>query len=293
VNLSRRLLKQAAMRGVPPVRRLVEERDALRREVERLSADGRARAAAASAVGRASAGAAGSAAHRTDLDYVFVMTYGRSGSTLLQGILNSTPGVLIRGENRGIIYKLHEYHKQALTDAAWMGQSARRKVNPFFGIHDYPEQLALQRMRELVVDTLLRPRPATEVVGFKEIRWYQEDVEDYVDFLRGVFPEARFVVNTRRLEDVARSSWWADKPDALEQLTEIEGRILGIASSLGERAFHVRYDEYAESPLVLKGLFDWLGLPWEETRVREAMEFDYARMPDSPPRPVGGSEATS
>jgi hypothetical protein len=100
-------------------------------------------------------------------------------------------------------------------------------------------------------------------------------------------------VNTRRLEHVARSSWWADRPDALEQLTEIERRILAIASSLGGRAFHVRYDEYAENPLDLKGLFDWLGLPWEEKRVREAMEFDYARMPEAPPRPVGGSEATS
>ena len=34
------------------------------------------------------------------MDHVFVMTYGRSGSTLLMGILNSIPGWLLRGENR-------------------------------------------------------------------------------------------------------------------------------------------------------------------------------------------------
>jgi hypothetical protein len=34
-----------------------------------------------------------------DLGYVFVMTYGRSGSTLLMGLLNTIPGYLVRGEN--------------------------------------------------------------------------------------------------------------------------------------------------------------------------------------------------
>jgi hypothetical protein len=37
---------------------------------------------------------------RRDLGYVFIVTYGRSGSTLLQGVLNSIPGYLVRGENR-------------------------------------------------------------------------------------------------------------------------------------------------------------------------------------------------
>ena len=36
-------------------------------------------------------------APRNDLSYVFICTYGRSGSTLLQGVLNSIPGYLIRG----------------------------------------------------------------------------------------------------------------------------------------------------------------------------------------------------
>src|SRR5688572_1085508 len=35
------------------------------------------------------------------LGHLFIVTYGRSGSTLLQGVLNSIPGYLIRGENDG------------------------------------------------------------------------------------------------------------------------------------------------------------------------------------------------
>jgi hypothetical protein len=269
--MPQRSLARRAAASLPPVRRLLAERDELRREVERLRA-----AAPVSTAGDVPRHG------RDDYDYVFVMTYGRSGSTLLQGILNSTPGVMIRGENRGITYRLFEYHQSAVKDAAWIGDVGRRKVNPFFGIRDYPVELALTRFRELILDTLLRPKPATTMVGFKEIRWYQDGLADYVQFLREAFPGARFIVNTRRLEDVAKSSWMANREDPLGDLQVIEKRILDVAAGLGPAAFHVRYDEYVEDPTRLRGLFDWLGLEFDEARVRKAMEFDYARMPDSP-----------
>ena len=250
---------------VPPVRRLIEERDALRADVGRLQRKVRRLESGQRAYG--------------DYDYVFVMAYGRSGSTLLQAILNSTPGVLMRGENRGLAYYLHQFHKSAVKDAAWAGDVARRKVNPFFGIRDYPADLAVTRIRELLLDTVLRPEPGTKVLGFKEIRWYQEDLPEYLDFMRKVFPGARFILNTRQLSDVARSSWWADHDDAFEQLEVIEERMLSAAEALGPSVFHLRYDEYVDDPPKLRGLFEWLGLGFDEARVRKVMERQYAEIP--------------
>jgi hypothetical protein len=246
------------MSAVPPVRRLIEERDALRREVDRLRTTQR---------------------EYGDYEYVFVMAYGRSGSTLLQAILNSSPGVLIRGENRGLSYYLHQFHQSAVRDAEWAGDVARRKVNPFFGIRDYPADVAVERIRELLLDTVLRPNPGTRMLGFKEIRWYQEDLPDYLDFMQEVFPGARFVLNTRRLDDVAKSSWWALKDDAREQLEDIESRMLAAAEALGDAVFHVRYDEYVDQPDRLRPLFDWLGLDFDEERVRRVMARKYAQIP--------------
>lgn len=250
---------------IPPVRRLIEERDALRADVGRLQRKVRRLESGQRANG--------------DYDYVFVMAYGRSGSTLLQAILNSTPGVLMRGENRGLAYYLHQFHKSAVKDAAWAGDVARRKVNPFFGIRDYPADLAITRIRELLLDTVLRPEPGTKVLGFKEIRWYQEDLPEYLDFMRKVFPGARFILNTRQLSDVARSSWWADHDDAFEQLEVIEERMLSAAEALGPSVFHLRYDEYVDDPSKLRGLFEWLGLEFDEARVRKVMERQYAEIP--------------
>lgn len=255
---SRRLVKRLVTTLAPPVRRLIEERDALRREVQRLQESQRI---------------------YREYDYLFIVAYGRSGSTLLQAILNSNADVLVRGENRAAPYHLHQFHQTAVKEAARVGNAARRRVNPFFGMRDYPADLALTRIRELLVDTVLRPEPSTKILGFKEIRWYQEDLPEYLHFIQRVFPGARFVVNTRRLEDVAKSSWWRDDDEAYEKLTAIEERMLAATDALGPAAYRVRYDEYVDDPGILRGLFDWLGLAFDEERVREVMATRYAQIP--------------
>ena len=260
----RRLARRAAS-ALPPVRRVLDERDALRAEVDRLRKQVRRLRA--------------DQRRYDDYEYVFVMAYGRSGSTLLQAILNATPGVLIRGENRALPYYLHQFHQTALAEKSRVGDSARRKVNPFFGIRDYPADVAVERMRELLLDTVLRPEGGTKVTGFKEIRWYQEDLPDYLAFMQQVFPGARFILNTRNLEDTAQSSWWADNPEALPRLREIEERMLSAAEALGSSVFRVRYDDYVDDPSRLRDLFDWLGLEFDEARIRKVMERKYAQIP--------------
>ena len=85
-----------------------------------------------------------------------------------------------------------------------------------------------------MLDTVLRPEPETRVTGYKEIRWYQDDLADFCAWLRLVFPGARFVVNTRNQADVLKSKWWA-KQDNAAYLAGIEERILGVAAGLGGR----------------------------------------------------------
>ena len=124
---------------------------------------------------------------------------------------------------------------------------------------------------ELVLDTVLRPRPETRVTGFKEIRWYRPDLEEYVAWLREVFPGARFVVNTRDHEQVRRSGWWAKHPESAAELPGIEARMLALAESLGDAAYRVHYDDYVADPSVLEGLYRWLGEPWDEAAVRQVL----------------------
>ena len=205
-----------------------------------------------------------------DLGYLFVMTYGRSGSTLLQGVLNTIPGYLIRGENRNALTHLHAFHATMLAERNRLSRSTS-PTDPFYGVEGYPPRRALAGIRKLVVSTVLRPGPDTRVTGFKEIRWYHEQVEEYVDFLRAVFPGARFVVNTRNHDDVLRSKWWTRTPDPAVTLQERERRMLAIAESLGDAAYRVHYDDWVTDPPVLAGMYQWLGETYDEAVVREVL----------------------
>lgn len=207
-----------------------------------------------------------------ELDYLFVVTYGRSGSTLLMGVLNSIPGYLLRGENWDALHHLFRFH-QTLEEGSrrWDRGRLRQRTHPFFGAGDFPAQRSLQGIRELVLDTVMRPREDTRVTGFKEIRWYHDDLEAYVAWLRRVFPGARFVVNTRDHDEVRRSGWWAKRPENAEALPRVEERILALAESLGDAAYRLHYNDYVADPGVLSGLFAWLGEPFDEDAVRAVL----------------------
>lgn len=212
------------------------------------------------------------------LGYLFVVTYGRSGSTLVAGLLNAIPGYLIRGENQDALHHLFRYHRTLETTRAtqldrYSTAALRRRTHPFFGIAGFSGERSLTSIRRLALDTVLRPKPETRVTGFKEIRWYAEDMEEYVAWLGVVFPGARFVVNTRNHADVLRSKWWAkgDPEHNAEHLATTERRILAVAESLGDAAYRLHYDDFVADPSVLRGLFDWLGEPWDEESVRATL----------------------
>jgi len=210
---------------------------------------------------------------RDELGYLFVVTYGRSGSTLLMGLLNSIPGYLIRGENWDALHHLYHFHRTLLEGSRkWDPARLRQRTHPFFGAGDFPARRSLEDIRALVLDTVLRPRDDTQVTGFKEIRWYHDDVEEYAAWLCQVFPGARFVVNTRNHEEVVRSGWWAKRPEHAEALPSIEARILALAEGLGDAAYRVHYNDYVADPSALRGLFEWLDEPYVEGAVRQVLQ---------------------
>lgn len=283
---TRGLVARTLFAALPRLRRLVDERDdLLRANAEQTVERGRLRlrlkrTRAKSARLKiahedlhrqlAALAAANAVTDETDLRYLFVVTYGRSGSTLLQGLLTSLPGHLIRGENSGAVYELFQFHQQASMKARDPGIGAS-PASAWFGIGGYSEELAFSAIRRLVLTTLIRPEADSRVVGFKEIRWQHDDLAEYIDFLRGVFPGARFIINTRDHEDVAASKWWARHPDPGAALAHAEEQMLALAEELGGDFFHVHYNDYVDEPSRLVALFEWLGVPFDESVVKQVM----------------------
>lgn len=211
------------------------------------------------------------------LEYLFLVTYGRSGSTLLMGLLNTLPGYCIRGENQGVLYDLFQYHSKAVEAREKHRQDTPLTTrSPWYGIDAYPDDLAAARLRQLVVDTLLRPEPGTRVTGFKEIRWWMPKPVEFLDFLESVFPAARFLLNTRNLDDVATSGWFREQPDARAKLEQVEQRLRDTVGRRRDRGYHVHYDDYVADPAVLRGMYEWLGEPFDPEQVAQVFSVEHS-----------------
>ena len=261
----------------PRLAKAREDRDAARaklakavgtRDVQRA----RAKSLAAELERVRAEGAVTSGRDRTDLSYLFVVTYGRSGSTLLQGILSSTPGVVIRGENGGVLQQLFLFHDTARGHRERLRRAeGLPPSHPWWGIDGYPDATALRNIRTLLLETVLRPDPDTRVVGFKEIDWPPERLPELLEFVRAVFPGARFVLNTRDLAHVATSKWWARNPNALTELEAMEQSYAEALAPFGDDVYRVHYDDWVANPSTLQGLFEWMGEEFDEARVRAVM----------------------
>lgn len=210
--------------------------------------------------------------------YVFIVTYGMSGATLLQGLLNRADGVSIRGENGNVLGLLADtWHQAATTQEAEQDAGSNPEpatgTDPFMWLNDLGWHLA-----DSFVQTVLAP-PADagadqvpHLLGCREIRW-PDDPGDFarrLDFLYGFFPDARFVFHTRPPAEVARSGWWTQQdPDkVVEFLHHRDALFDGYLKAHPGRGLRLHYPDYTTAPDQLEPLYQKLNLPFDTAQVR-------------------------
>ncbi|WP_020401486.1 glycosyltransferase family A protein [Kordiimonas gwangyangensis] len=207
--------------------------------------------------------------------YVFVVTYGRSGSTLVQTVLQSIDGYFMRGENENVLYGIFSAWRRA--HSIRQRFDTRRKVpenGPWFGADEVDAEAFADRMVDAFIAEIVRPPEDARVVGFKEIRYgdlEEDELVEFLEFMRRFFPRARFVFNTRAWQDVAKSSWWQDMGEGfVENLVSRSDRAFArFAAAYPSECHTMRYEDYADSIEPFKALFDFLGEPIAEGRLRE------------------------
>lgn len=223
----------------PPLRRRLAEHD------ERVRTEARAegRAAGAATVRAETA--------RDRFRYVFVVTYGRSGSTLVQGLLNALPRTLVRGENN--LYLLHFFRSlSAVRDfrRVHVKHGSKESSSAFFGLNDIRRYSFVDAMNQVVVRSTLgqlTPRDF-DVLGFKEVLWHRiepEETEEFFAMMDQAFPGVRYVLNTRDPEAVLGSGFWK-RVESDEARTSVE-RVVEIQEFLREtrpeQVMDVKYEE--------------------------------------------------
>ncbi|PBB82376.1 hypothetical protein CK218_05880 [Mesorhizobium sp. WSM3879] len=208
-----------------------------------------------------------------NFDFVFIVTYGRSGSTLLQGILNAIPGVVIRGENAGTLHGLAQAWHAAKTAQELFSFESYKTTSPWYGatfmdVDTFGKDLAASFIRNV-----LRPPSSVRTTGFKEIRYNLTAEELAIDFefIRRFFKHCSFIINTRDISATIASSQKSKHGISEEELLDADRLLRQVAESLSDDIFHVHYDDYRNDLSRLKPLFDFLGATFDENTLRNIL----------------------
>jgi hypothetical protein len=212
--------------------------------------------------------------------YVFIVTYGRSGSTLLQNLLNAIPGYQIRGENNNALFGLFKsWRSVAISpDIARMRREGTRSdaTHPWFGAEDIDADAYRAALCAAFSRLILRPDPAMRVSGFKEIRTIADPelFAAYLGFLQDGFPNARLVFNTRDPDAVCRSSWWRkhDPQQVKAMIHAAESVFRAHVATHPARSVLLHHDDYVADHAALEPLFALLGASPAPEALRRVMQ---------------------
>ncbi|NVK40229.1 MAG: sulfotransferase [Oceanospirillaceae bacterium] len=209
--------------------------------------------------------------------YVFVVTYGRSGSTLLQTVLQSIDGYFIRGENNNAILPLFRTYKRIRSALEEHGYKEIGEHGPWFGADKFNPDRYARKLLDVFVEEVIQPPEDARVIGFKEIRFNETGPKEFFDllnFMADHFKPAKFIFNMRRWEGVSKSGWWKDyEPDKVRREVEKNDRqFMAYAEEYPERSILLRYEDYSGKPENLRDLFDFLGEPFDLDKLKAISE---------------------
>ena len=141
---------------------------------------------------------------------ILIVTYGKSGSTLLRGILNAIPNVKIRGENYNFCWGLYEAWKAIVQTREEFEKC--KKTNQSGSACYGTGYMDSKRFEELALEIIesqlgLSKYPDDLTWGFEEASYidYLDELPRFLNFMARVLPNLGIIFNTREHASVVRN----------------------------------------------------------------------------------------
>ncbi|MEP3299608.1 MAG: sulfotransferase [Pseudoruegeria sp.] len=204
--------------------------------------------------------------------HILIVTFGRTGSTLLMGMLNAVPGVVLRGENYNVCLGLYQAYKSLV--AVQREQETygfQHGAKPFYGAEAIHLETFLADARQMLAHQLIPGDAAdTQCWGFKEIRYTNKDfpqpgdLEAYLTFLGLLLPDTAFLFLGRAHEEAVRSAFWkdAEKTTAMQRMAQFDRRTAGWAADRSD-CYRLDYADIVSQNACFQQMFAFLGAEYD------------------------------
>ena len=214
-------------------------------------------------------------------NYVFIITFARSGSSLVQAVLNCHDGCYIAGENNNFLYSAYESFQKYSNAREKYGldERTRSPSHPWYGVSNFDAEQFSRDIKALVDNAVFSAAKDASVVGFKEVRYpYIPDLAAYLDFIKNTFGKVSFIFNYRHIDDALSSGFYLDFPaDKITAEREILERFCHVSKAVANDQFsnisHVlNYEEYVNDYSVLTNVVEQLGLVTSKEKIADVMK---------------------
>lgn len=231
---------------------------------------------------------------------IFILTTGRSGSTLFQKLLNTNPGLVIWGEHAGILNHLMIAHLSVqnvdwipddVAKGTWMLDPSRPvDPNRWTAWDGSFSKAGFHRSLRKFTDSLFCEHvPGQMRWGFKEIRYFDDR---FIDFMLSLYPKAQFIVLMRNPVRSCVSFATATSKEKPEPADVLESRAEKVAKNQVKPAFAffrrilaqdrdevcaIRFENLVDDPLhTLRYIESFLELdtPFENENISKIMSTD-------------------
>lgn len=214
--------------------------------------------------------------------YVIVCTIGRSGSTLLQGILNALDGCCVRGENGNFLLGIYEAYR-AMGQAKTIASHKTLPTHPWYGGEYFDQKKFMIDIRRIFDEQLAFPK-GTSLAGFKEIRWTQDwlrnvSLSEYIDFLQLLFGDLKIIFLTRDINDIYISQTRAGFPNMEKDFQHFSRHVEKYYSdmrSIQMPVFEIDYNDLLSVSHRMIKMFDFLNIDYEFKNVEQVLSTEHS-----------------
>ena len=212
---------------------------------------------------------------------VLICATGRSGSTTMQRIVNSVPNSNICGENFGAINSLLEFYKRIKTTTidfvpghlrpASYEDIISKDVKPsWYNSYNFQQTVSMIKM---LIASLFKNKEATNMWGFKEIRYDNGDIK-YLKEFKELFPQTKVIIQVRgNIAAQSQSSWLKKDRNAVQYLNALNNEFYNFYNQNKEWCYFTTFEKMFDMENIKK-IFEFIDCSqhYDQSKIKQILD---------------------